>query len=226
MVDMVVDKIKTLLIERKLKPGDMLPSETVLAEGLRVSRGSIREAMKILSAFGIVEIKRGDGTYISTPGNKKIFSPLLFKILVEATDYRELIDLRTMMEKGIISLIIRNADENDLKDLEKALQAMESAAVEDNEGHRARDKADLEFHRILGGLTKNSMVANIYSFVMELFAPTIDATYGLPQHRLLVEAIRNRNSADAMHAVEEHTRVWCKANNIDYVPPFDSGETL
>lgn len=218
MVDMVVERIKSLLIERKLKPGDMLPSETALAESLKVSRGSIREAMKILSAFGIVEIRRGDGTYISTSGNKKIFSPLLFKILVDATDYRELIELRSMVEKGIVSLIAHNAEEEDLEELHGALLAMEAAAEEDQGGHEERDKADLNFHRTMGRIAKNSMVSNIYGFVMELFAPTINATYGLMEHRLLYEALKRRNAAEAVRIIEKHTQIWCRVNNIEYKP--------
>ena len=56
-VDIVVNNIKQLLIERKLKPGDRLPSELEISEGMGVSRGSVREAMKILTAFGLVDIR-------------------------------------------------------------------------------------------------------------------------------------------------------------------------
>lgn len=58
-VDIVVNNIKQLLIERKLKPGDRLPSELEISEGMGVSRGSVREAMKILTAFGLVDIRVG-----------------------------------------------------------------------------------------------------------------------------------------------------------------------
>ena len=56
-VDIVVNNIKQLLIDRRLKPGDKLPSELEISEGLGVSRGSVREAMKILSAFGLIDIR-------------------------------------------------------------------------------------------------------------------------------------------------------------------------
>jgi DNA-binding FadR family transcriptional regulator len=215
-VDMVVEKIKTLLIEQKLNPGDMLPSENVLAESLKVSRGSVREAMKILSAFGIVEIRRGDGTYITTSINKKIFNPLLFKILVDTRDYRELIELRAMMERGIVDLVIRNASDEDLDELGRALHRMEELSGTEKEGHAERDKADLEYHKTLGKLCKNSMVSNIYSFVMELFAPTINATYGLELHARLYKALKERNMDAAEKLIDEHTRVWCQVNGIQY----------
>jgi len=216
MVDMVVERIKTLLIEQKLKPGDMLPSENVLAESLKVSRGSIREAMKILSAFGIVEIRRGDGTYITTSVNKKLFNPLLFKILVDTRDYRELIDLRAMMERGIVDLVIRHATDEELKELSRVLEKMEELSKTEKEGHKERDKADLEFHKVLGKLCKNSMIENIYSFVMELFAPTINATYGLEEHKQLFQALMERNIEKAEQSIDQHTRVWCQANGIHY----------
>ncbi|GAB4222971.1 MAG: FadR/GntR family transcriptional regulator [Spirochaetales bacterium] len=216
MVDMVVEKIKTLLIEQKLKPGDMLPSENVLAESLKVSRGSIREAMKILSAFGVVEVRRGDGTYIATSANKKIFNPLLFNILVDRRDYRELVDLRAMMERGIVDLVIRYATDEELEELSQALNRWEELAGTEKEGHQERDKADLEFHKILGRLCKNSMIENIYSFVMELFAPTINASYGFEEHTKLLRALKERNMEKAEQIIEQHTRVWCQANGIEY----------
>ncbi|MFQ7553011.1 MAG: FadR/GntR family transcriptional regulator [Blautia marasmi] len=80
-VDIVVNSIKQLLMERRLKPGDKLPNELEISEGLGVSRGSVREAMKILSAFGLVDIRVGNGTYVcETPGNELIDS-LLFSFL-------------------------------------------------------------------------------------------------------------------------------------------------
>ena len=63
-VDLVVNSMKQLLMERTLKPGDKLPSELEISEELCVSRGSVREAMKILSAFGLVDIRVGNGTYV------------------------------------------------------------------------------------------------------------------------------------------------------------------
>ena len=73
-VDLVIDSIKSILIHKKILPGDLLPSEQALAESLGVGRGSVREALKILDAFGIVEIIHGDGTYIATSANKKILN--------------------------------------------------------------------------------------------------------------------------------------------------------
>ena len=207
-VDIVVDKIKELLIEKKLKPGDMIPSETALAESLKVSRGSIREAMKVLSALGLVNIKRGAGTYISSSDNKKIFDPLLFRILVSNPDYHELIEIREMIEKGIVGLIIEKADDKDLQlldSIQKEFDRIEHVAtVNKAEG----DRVDLKYHRAMGEILHNKIISNIYSFIIDLFAPTINSTAGYQAHKDMHEAIMKRDHAKAMEMVEKHTEAW------------------
>lgn len=83
------------------RPGDKLPNELEISEGLGVSRGSVREAMKILSAFGLVDIRVGNGTYVcETPGNELIDS-LLFSFFVSNPDISNLYEFRKIFETDI-----------------------------------------------------------------------------------------------------------------------------
>ena len=81
-VDIVVNNIKKLLIERKLKPGDRLPNEVEISEAMNVSRGSVREALRILTAFGLVESRVGTGTYICQKPGRTLADSLLFSFFV------------------------------------------------------------------------------------------------------------------------------------------------
>ena len=92
--DHVIDQIKELLLAGKLRPGDRLPSEFELASGLGVSRGSIRAAMKALEVCGVVDIRRGDGTYICDHVNTKRFNPLVFSLALLGPDIAQLAQLR------------------------------------------------------------------------------------------------------------------------------------
>ncbi|RQW03791.1 FadR family transcriptional regulator [candidate division KSB1 bacterium] len=207
-VEIVIERIKTLLIERKLNPGDLLPSENVLSESIGVSRGTIREAMKILSAFGIVEIRRGNGTYIATSANHKIFDPLIFSLIITNSDSEELIQLREMMEVGVIDLIIRNATDHDIEELKAAHQQMEDLF---NSGVADLDRlnaCDIYFHRVMAKSTRNHLVENIYNFVIDIFAPTINARYAVEVHRKLLEAIIARDRDKAAKSEHEHTTIW------------------
>ena len=207
-VDLVIDRIKTLLIEQKLKPGDLLPSENMLAENIGVSRGTIREAMKILSAFGIVEIRRGDGTYVATSANRKIFDPLIFSLIITNTDSEELIQLREMMEVGVIDLIIKNATDEDIEELKAAHQQMEDLSIAGVDELARLNECDIHFHRIMAKITRNHLVENIYNFVIDIFAPTINARYAIDVHRKLLAAITTRDRDRAANSEHEHTTVW------------------
>ena len=81
-VDIVVNSIKQLLADKKLLPGDKLPNELEISEGLGVSRGSVREAMKILSAFGLIDIRVGNGTYVSDSPSSELLDSLLFTYFI------------------------------------------------------------------------------------------------------------------------------------------------
>lgn len=207
-VDLVIERIKTLLIEQKLKPGDLLPSENTLSETIGVSRGTIREAMKILSAFGIVEIRRGDGTYIATSANRKIFDPLIFSLIITNTDSEELIQLREMMEVGVIDLIIKNATADDLAELQAVHRRMEELSAQNVEDLNQLNACDIQFHRTMAKITRNHLVENLYNFVIDIFAPTINAQYALEAHRNLLNAILNRDRAQAISSEHQHTTVW------------------
>ena len=211
-VDTVVDTVRSLLVERRLGPGDLIPSETEIADRLGVSRGSVREAMKVLSAFGVVDVRRGDGTYIATSANRKLFDPLLFSLLVTDRDMEELAELRILMETGIVRIIVSHADEHDLEKLEEAFQGMVHAAA-GKSGDAARMlAADVAFHSVMGEITRNRLVQNVYAFVIDLFKPTMHPGQGLETHRRLVDALRARDADAAVAAVLEHDEIWRELN--------------
>ncbi len=214
-VEIVIDTIKNLLLSKKLKPGDLIPSESDLSESLSISRGSIREAMKILSAFGVVEVKQGDGTYVATSANKKLFDPFLFNLLVTETDIEELVEIRLMVEEGIVKLIIRHAEDSDLDALEKAYLEMEENTKNQPDDLEMAFRSDVNFHLVMGRITKNRLVENLYSFVVELYAPTMHPGRGLETHRRLVDSFYKRDLASALSAINQHDAIWHQAIEAD-----------
>ena len=207
-VDMVIESIKNILIQKKVVPGDLLPSEQALAESLGVGRGSVREALKILDAFGIVEIIHGDGTYIATSANKKIFDPLIYSLIIANNDSDELIELREMIEIGVISAVIDHASDDDIRTLQAVHDEYEALGQRGEADIALLTACDVKFHRTLAGLTKNHLIENLYNFVIDIFAPTINGTYGLIHHRTIMAAIAKRDKTTAVAAEKEHTATW------------------
>lgn len=209
-VGLVVDKIKELLIQQKLKPGDLIPSEQILAEKVGVSRGSVREAMKILSAFGVVEIRRGSGTYISNASNRKLFDSLLFQLLVQPRDYTNLIEIRSMMELYIVRLIVEKASDDELHQLNTILEHFEESLSNPYATDGQTNALDLTYHRMMGACCHNPLLDNMYHFIVDLFTPTINSrTSGTAEiHRNLQDALNNRDLDKALEVMMEHNAIW------------------
>ena len=216
-VDFVVNSIKELLLTKRVLPGDRLPSEAELCKLLAVSRGSVREAMKVLSALGIVDIKRGDGTYIATGSGKVVFDPLLFSLIVSQPRFAELKELRVILEKNVARLAVLNATPEDLRCLRNCVERTQSLKARASKNYDELLSLDLEFHDVLGRASKNTPLQTIYSFVMQYFKPYIEQSLrkqkdfsreSAEAHTQILEAVEQRNPARAEAAVEESNEIW------------------
>ena len=101
----IVDAIVDLIINKELQPGDKLPSENEWMEIFGVGRNSIREAIKMLSSLGIVEIRKGQGTFVAKKVSSNMFNPLLFAMVLDQPLSIHLVELRIMIEKGVGELV-------------------------------------------------------------------------------------------------------------------------
>jgi GntR family transcriptional repressor for pyruvate dehydrogenase complex len=217
-VDTVLNRIKTLLLERKLRPGDLLPPENDLAESMGVSRGTVREAMKILSAFGIVEVKRGNGTYISASQVGTMFDPLLLQLIMSDADTRQLVEFREMMELNIVGLAVKHATGEDIAAMEQACAHMAAIADNGEQDAGASAQADLSFHRALGKASGNVLAEKVYCFTLELFLPHISRTYqtrqngraALKLHTDILQAIRAKEMGAALDATKASILAWSR----------------
>ena len=85
VVDQVVDGVISEIIEGRLAPGSKLPTEMELCAKFGAGRNSVREAVKKLQAYGILYIKRADGTFVSENYNQKMLDPMLYSIILQKT---------------------------------------------------------------------------------------------------------------------------------------------
>lgn len=213
-VFVVIDKIKALLIEQKLKPGDMIPSESVLAESLKVGRGTVREALKILSAYGVVEIRRGTGTFVCSASSRRLFDSSLFQILVQDRDYKILTQVREILEEGIVKLVIQSATPEDLAELDAAATLFLAELAVQSKPESTAKNYDIQYHRLLGKFAHNAIIENIYAFVIELFTSTINPIHQgvFEVHRDLHRAIMEHDEDAAIEAVIRHTAIWIESH--------------
>lgn len=88
----ILNMITDESLSGNLKPGDKLPTENELAENLGVGRNSVREARKMLSSFGVIEVRMGAGTYIAETIHGSIFEPLMLSLAFEQGTSKELVE--------------------------------------------------------------------------------------------------------------------------------------
>jgi DNA-binding FadR family transcriptional regulator len=219
-VNVVINSIKELLLEKKLNPGDKLPNEMEIATGLGVSRGTVREALKILAAYGIIEIKVGNGTYISSEANKESIDPMLFSMLLLKSDNEELSEFRKLIECDIIRLVFSHKDKNTdvIEKMEKNLKEIEvlcQSPITDGIAEKTY-KNDLEFHHLLGQASQNAMAEKVYKFILDIFSYSIKTShkndelgkFTLESHTKIFNGIKNDNLEEALDAVIYSIDVW------------------
>mgnify|MGYP003044864313 CR=1 FL=1 len=96
VVDQVMDGIISQIIDGTLHPGDKLPTEMELCKQFGAGRNSVREAVKKLQAYGILYIKRADGTFVSENYNQKMLDPMLYSIILQKNSWQEFVELRSV----------------------------------------------------------------------------------------------------------------------------------
>lgn len=210
-VDFVISNIREALINKELKPGDKLPSETELTSLMQVSRGTIREAMKVLASYGLIDIQRGNGTFICKDNEKFSMDPFLFNFLLIQPTKDEQMEFRYYIEKIVMELAIKNATQDDIDQLE----ANYSEFLAQLDEPKLTAQLDVSFHNLLGKATKNRLVERVYAFSFEFFKAALESSHkknmcepAKRSHRETIDAIKNRDYESIEAIVVDNVNSW------------------
>ncbi len=217
-VEIVISTIRTLLIHKKLRSGEKLPTELVLADSLNVSRTAVREAMKVLSAVGVVDIIQGDGTYIARQFSRKIFDPLIFSIILDLSNLSELVELRNVIECDVVRLVMSRSDPGVYKDLRSVVDAAKEDLSTSGESVNKSMEWDIAFHEALGNATGNRLLSKIYDFLIEIFLTSIHKNFATKiggkrayeHHYKLIDAMESGEVEKAYAEINESTEIWAE----------------
>ncbi len=216
VVDDIIERFKQALIDGEFQPGQRLPSEPELGETLGVGRSTIREAIKILSALGAVEVRRGDGTYVSSGVNVNVIDPLLIAMLVEPSSAGDLYELRHLIEVGYSKLAAAKADGEDFERLHAAIDEMEQYVSAGGADPETLARLDLGFHQAILDATKNPLVAKVGTLVNTMFVESLKEANSTPEgiewtlarHRILLGVLQQRDPAAVEQAIGASLAGW------------------
>ncbi len=209
-VNRVINLINDAIWSGKYKSGDKLPTETELCAQSGVSRGSVREAMKVLSATGIVEIRRGDGTYLANDGTESVIDSFVLRFQKSSYSYEELAEFRGDIEHMVVRKIIEKASDEEIDSLSIKNNVLKQA-VDNNLSIDTQVALDLEFHRALGEITHNVLESILYDKILDFCFHDVYRIYTRSDflgvlsyvlHDEIIKALKNRDVDEAVKAVD------------------------
>jgi len=212
--EQVIEQIQMMIANGDLKKGDKLPSERQLAEQLRVSRTSVREALRALQIIGLIEVKQGDGNFITETFDNCLFEPLSVMFMLQESKPRDIVDLRRIIEIETARLASQRITDGELQELGELIKQLK--ALNEVQDEKNSVKVDKEFHYKIAHASKNILLFNILNVISALMDNFIEDARGLiltnhgndilllDQHENIFRALEKRDPEAAAKAMGVH----------------------
>lgn len=220
VVDQAIRAITDAIIRGEFQAGMKLPNEYELITELQISRNSLREAMKILSAMGIVEIRRGDGTYVCSQMNPSLFDHVVYSMIYDLGTSEELLELRQIIDEAIMRLAAEKITQQELQGLYENIQEMEQA-IRDGNLEKSHE-LDMEFHGKMIDSCKNVFFVRIMRGIYAIFEKSISASLQKDRedslapyyHRNMLHCIEQKDYVNVGRVVSDSLRTWVKGSKM------------
>ena len=204
--DTISLQLNKLIEEGRLAPGDRLPPERELAERFKVSRNSVRDALRTLEARGLIETRQGDGTYVRQIKPARLYSNLVDVLVSGKENIRDILQARHMLEPQIALLAAQHAQDADLRRLEQNVLRHEAKA----EQHDPGVDEDAEFHHLIAEMSGNAFFVRLIEFVNQHMETSRDMLLRYDEsatrlgHRAILAALRAHDADAARQAMAQH----------------------
>lgn len=207
--ELVAERLVAEIGERRLRPGDTLPTERTLTQEYHVGRSSIREALRMLESQGLIE-SRGSGVFAVADFPNPLNQSLSLLLSLDASNLRELYEMRTLIEGELAALAAERRSDEDLGRMLTALEEMRSGL----DSQQLYIDADVRFHLAIAGATKNRFALHMMQALRELFHRALSSVYLIPgspetsleQHQQILDAIAGGRPQEARQRMQDHLR--------------------
>ncbi|MEX2519929.1 MAG: FadR/GntR family transcriptional regulator [Paracoccaceae bacterium] len=203
-LDFALDYIKDKIADGTLTAGVRLPAEVDLAREIGVSRTPVREAIKVLAAAGVLDVRHGHGTFIAKGPQASLAQLLLFQIHMKASTPQKLMEVRLIFERSCAELAAERRTPEDLATMRECIERLRALTEEAVPDLDAITEADLDFHRAVYHASHNELVASIANFALNMVAGWLRKSHGIGEvrntvrlHEVMYTMIETRNSGGA-----------------------------
>ena len=204
----IVDQIRALIREGRWTPGDQIPPERELAERFRVSRTSVREALRALEMQGVIESRQGGGTFIRTTDTETLVAPLAAAVLRGQRELAEVLEVRELIEPGIARLAAVRASTEHVSELEHLLESQRECIA----AGRSYVEEDTAFHYTLARAADNHILLRLHNIILDLLRESRQSYLHVPDrprmslrgHEAILAAVRAKDAEGAHRASLAH----------------------
>lgn len=204
--DSVIDQLIELIIQKKIQPGEKLPSERKLAEYFGVSRTSIREAIKTLSKLGLFKTVPGKGIYlVENVGEGSEVKALAYPLLL-TKDIEYFFEARELIQVEQARLAAERASEADIKEIKDALTMASSAKTQEEQA-----ECDVKFDMAVAKAAKNTILIQFLASIKEFtrlylhkFITTHRYRTSIKEHSKILDYIEAGDQENAAKAMQQH----------------------
>jgi len=206
--EQLMQTLTEAIIRSDLPAGSKLPPEADMAAGFGVSRNTLRESLKILEVFGIIESRHGQGTFVSEFAHQRIPNIQIMQLLSENQSVHALMDARLVVEPGLAELAAERRTDEEIAHIRESLGMI----------LRGENRNDRElFHMQVDCAAKCSMMSSFLEmlFLQLLHSPypalqdSVTADYNaaeIREHELILESIMDRDGPEARTRMARHLR--------------------
>lgn len=207
----IVQQVLVLIEEGKLKRGDQLPSERDLTEAFKVSRTTVREAIRTLESMKLLQSRQGNGTYVVASSEEALIQPLAAALFKEKDDIRDIFYIRKIIEPHVAELAAGNATPQEIEEMERILQQQEESI-----GHGENIiETDSAFHNLMVKATKNRVMERLIVALIDLLKQSREkyltedenyerATRSLEGHQRVLSAVKKGDGDAARKSMLSH----------------------
>ncbi len=206
--DQVLEYLKTLIKSKDISYGGKIPSERELMETLRISRNSVREALRILEHTGVLESRHGKGNFLVNRMGESLSSVFSMLVLMEESNYREVNQLRSVLEKQAYVQACTLISEEGKEKAGAIINWMENGDLEE------RMRSDHELHHLVFEYSQNRLLILLMDALSEIIrsegevvlrqAASIDTEEWIALHKNIAICLIEGNIQEGLLALEEH----------------------
>ncbi len=198
------------LLSGQIKRGDQIDSDRTLAKDMGVGRSAIREALKVLDVMGLIDIRPGDGTYISSRESEFFIIPLSWSLFMNSNQVDNILEMRDIVEVRSAELAAQCRDERKLTHLGTVFHEMQQAYV--SKDVKEFLDLDIEFHLVIADCSGNQILSSLIQTIRNLLKWVSESGMSTEEHlRIIYEehqriygCIISANPEGAGKAMHEH----------------------